>query len=299
LTPITDSVSRQVRAQYEAHPYPRWINMWLDKSVKQSLAMSIRGQAPDFDMASWPARPRVLVAGCGTGLHPLTLAARHPECEITAIDLSLASLAYATRKQQEFGITNVTFGHADLAALDTGLEPFDFIDAVGVLHHMNAPLDGWRRLRGLLKPTGIMRIGLYSAKARRLVVRARELIADRKLPSTNEAIRAFRQAILEEPDLEQLQALAGWADFFRMGDFRDLIFHVQEHRFEIPDLVAALDALALEFGGFSIRARTTVQEFRKINPDPAAWLDLDRWHRFEQDHPDTFRAMYQFYCLPR
>jgi hypothetical protein len=28
--------------------------------------------------------------------------------------------------------------------------------------------------------------------------------------------------------------------------------------------------------------------------DAADELDLDQWHRFETDHPDTFRGMYVF-----
>ena len=43
--------------------------------------------------------PDILIAGCGTGQHSLITASRFSECHVTAVDFSLASLAYAKRKQ--------------------------------------------------------------------------------------------------------------------------------------------------------------------------------------------------------
>ena len=42
--------------------------------------------------------PSILVAGCGTGQHSIGTASRFSSCHVTAVDLSLASLAYAQRK---------------------------------------------------------------------------------------------------------------------------------------------------------------------------------------------------------
>ena len=44
-------------------------------------------------------------------------------------------------------------------------EKFDIIESAGVLHHMSEPMTGWRVLTDLLKPSGLMRIGLYSELA--------------------------------------------------------------------------------------------------------------------------------------
>ena len=56
---------------------------------------------------------------------------------------------------------------------------FDFIEASGVLHHLADPWEGWRVLLSLLRPGGTMQVGLYSELARRNIVAARALIAER------------------------------------------------------------------------------------------------------------------------
>ena len=42
----------------------------------------------------------------------------------------------------------------------------DVIESSGVLHHLHDPQRGWRVLVSLLRPDGVMHIGLYSAAAR-------------------------------------------------------------------------------------------------------------------------------------
>ncbi|WP_180490095.1 class I SAM-dependent methyltransferase, partial [Escherichia fergusonii] len=84
---------------------------------------------------------------------------------ILAIDLSLSSLSYAIRKTKELGLANLRYAQADILALGNE-KTFDVVDSSGVLHHLKNPLAGWRRLAGLVRPGGLMHIGLYSATAR-------------------------------------------------------------------------------------------------------------------------------------
>jgi tetratricopeptide (TPR) repeat protein/SAM-dependent methyltransferase len=298
LTPINDAISRRVQAQYEEHPYPRWIATQAVDDVPRRLVDEITRHAMNFRDPGWPDQPKALVPGCGTGYHPLVLARRHPETDVLAVDLSLTSLAYAIRKQQELNIPNVRFCQADLLGLGTLDERFDYIDCAGVLHHLESPMDGWRVLSGLLKPGGVMRIGLYSELARKPVVKAREKIAALGVGSTPTEIRNFRQAIMNDPELAELRTLASTtADFYSMGGIRDLIFHEQEHRFDLPTIKQHLETLGLEFGGFLLHDRDVVREFHSKHPTSQEWLDLDCWARFEAEHPNTFYRMYQFYCL--
>mgnify|MGYP006225844689 CR=1 FL=1 len=53
--------------------------------------------------------PNILIAGCGTGQHSITTAARFNASKVLAIDLSLSSLAYAKRKTKEFAIENIEY----------------------------------------------------------------------------------------------------------------------------------------------------------------------------------------------
>jgi 2-polyprenyl-3-methyl-5-hydroxy-6-metoxy-1,4-benzoquinol methylase len=300
LTPIQNAVSQRVRAQYEEHPYPQWINIQSVDDRNERLVDEIAQHALNFRDPGWPERPKVLVPGCGTGYHPLSLARKHPETDVLAVDLSRTSLAYAIRKQEELGFSNVRFCQADVLCLGELSERFEYIDCAGVLHHLESPLEGWRVLSELLKPGGVMRIGLYSELARQTIVAARRQIAAMGIPSTPSAIRNFRHSIMYDPELAELQSLARTtADFFSMGDIRDMIFHVQEHRFTLPMIQQSLNTLGLEFGGFLLADRDVARKFHALNPARSQWLDLNVWAAFEAQHPNTFHAMYQFYCLKR
>ena len=73
-----------------------------------------------------------------------------------AVDLSLASLAYAQRKSNELSFTNIDYLQADILHLHQMGKEFDIIESAGVLHHMDEPMAGWRVLVDLLKPGGLM-----------------------------------------------------------------------------------------------------------------------------------------------
>ena len=82
-------------------------------------------------------------------------------------------------------------------------------------------------------------------------------------------------------------------DFYAMSACRDLLFHVREHQHTLPEIAAFLAEQGLQFLGFEIDRRV-LAAYAERNPDDPAGLDLERWHRFEVDHPGLFAAMYQF-----
>ena len=69
---------------------------------------------------------------------------------------------------------------------------------------------------------------------------------------------------------------------------------MQEHRFTLPQLKAALQRLGLVFIGFALEPAVLADYARRF-PEDRARNDLDRWHRFETERPDTFARMYQFW----
>ena len=75
---------------------------------------------------------------------------------------------------------------------------------------------------------------------------------------------------------------------------RDLIFHVQEHRFTLPQIKKCLDELGLKFCGFT--KKDTISNFRKLHGEEADIYDLALWHQYEESNPQTFAGMYQFWC---
>jgi SAM-dependent methyltransferase len=213
---------------------------------------------------------------------------------VLAVDLSAASLAYARRRADELGIGNVEFLQADLLDLGRLDRHFDVIESVGVLHHLAEPAAGWRVLRGLLAPGGFMKVGLYSELARRSVVAARALIAARGDPPTVAGIRAARAAIMALPADAPARGVVASGDFYSTSGVRDLLFHVQEHRFTLPEVAALIDRLGLEFLGFVLDDEV-LRDYREAEPGDPAGVSLTGWARYEDARPGTFGEMYQFW----
>ena len=210
-----------------------------------------------------------------------------------AIDLSLSSLAYAKRQTEELGITSIKYMQGDILKLKKLDKQFDIIESVGVLHHMDNPMDGWTALVDCLKEGGLMRIGLYSELARQQIVEIRKEIAQLGTGSGDADMKSFREMLIhsEKKDYKKIRS---WSDFYSLSELRDLLFHVQEHRFTIPQIRHCLEELGLKFCGFTNKA--LLQKFRKSNAGPKALYDLDLWHIYEETNPNTFTSMYQFWC---
>jgi len=236
----------------------------------------------------------VLVAGCGTGLGAIEFAREARHIRILAVDLSLASLSYAKRMAQVLGVTNIEFAQADINRLGSIGRDFDFIDASGVLHHLADPWAGWRVLLSLLRPGGTMQVCLYSALARQNVIAGRALVAERGYRPIPEDIRNCREAIMGADNGSLLKSLARADDFYSTSEFRDMLFHVQEHQITLPEIKSFLVENKLEFACFNLD-QATLRQFSARFPGQSTLLNLDCWHRYEVEVPSTFLGMYQFW----
>lgn len=272
---ISDAVSIKVSSQYEENPYPRWKS--LDKTNPKSNE--------PFEM---------LIAGCGTGQHAITSAISYPNAHILAIDFSKNSLAYAIRKADELKISNIAFLQADLLDLEALNRTFDLIESVGVLHHLEDPVRGWRILTQLLKSQGRMEIGLYSEIARQDVLAAKTFINTKKYCPTFAGIRQCRQAIFALSPSDPVYGLSLGLDFYSLSACRDLLFHVQEQCFTLQQISHILEELGLKFLGFEIRDKSILKKYREQFSDDPLGLSLEHWQQFEDENPQTFLGMYLF-----
>ena len=294
LGKISDDVSCKVRTQYEENPYPRWIKTGIPSKAKSISEVCVEENIYlHSESIKKVINPNVLVAGCGTGQHSIYISSRFSNCQVTAIDLSLASLAYAKRKTTELGITNLKYLQADILELNQLEQKFNIIDAVGVLHHMAKPMAGWRILTNLLHPGGLMRIGLYSELAQKHILEAQKEITLMKIGASKSEMREFRQIILDSNNKNNQRLIKSY-DFFSLSMFRDLIFHVQDHRFNIPQIKNCLDELNLKFCGFT--TKDAISNLKKFRGKDADIYDLELWHQYEKNNPQTFTEMYQFWC---
>jgi hypothetical protein len=96
-----------------------------------------------------------------------------------------------------------------------------------------------------------------------------------------------------------------WPDFHSASLLRDLCFHVQETRYDIPGIKALLDGLPLRFLGFEFpRGHAQKQDlnapafqaYAKAHPNDKTMADLDRWAALEAKNPALFPG-YAFWLL--
>lgn len=156
-----DAKTNIVRQFYEQAPFPGY-------RPRDSLeALRTRARRSEFarllDAAIAPDA-RVLEIGCGTGQTSLYLASA--ERIVVAADVTRASLELGAAAARLFGVAGVQFVETDLH--HPGLRPgaFDVVYTSGVLHHTSDPRRAFEAILPLLRPGGMIVVGLYNAFAR-------------------------------------------------------------------------------------------------------------------------------------
>lgn len=280
-TVINDNVSKMVKDMYEENPYPRW----------DYIAMAGKTIATEDEID-------ILSAGCGTGQQSHSYADNYPNAHFMGVDLSMSSLAYAIRQSRIFKKRNLLFEQGDILELDKLDKKYDHIFCTGVLHHMDDPEAGLAVLRNILKPNGTMLLAYYSERARAAVVSAREYIAEKEYGSDADGIRQFRRDVLllsqNDSPPAFIKNISATPDFYSLSECRDLVFHVQEHRYTIPELLEMLKRQNLEFIEFRLGNKNLEKHFKERFPQESDIKDPMKWHVYEQENPNTFAGMYVF-----
>lgn len=290
-----DPTSRAVRAQYEEHPYPRLLSVHHKPPAR--LPALLRQIAPTAQDLPDPDPVRILIAGCGTGQQVIAARTRYRNPKILAIDLSRASLGVAARQLAARGLSDgVRLAQADLLALTELDEVFDVVECGGVLHHLAKPVAGLRVLVERLGPRGLLKLGVYSERARADVVAARELLAQAGVGASDDEIRRGRQLLLDLPCDHPAYPVVWSPDFSSLSGARDLLLHACEHRYTLERLDSELRAVGLEVLAFQHADARPSRWYAERFPGDLEQRDLERWAGVEHDHPECFRGMYQLWC---
>ncbi len=247
-----NTTNLQVRDQYENYPYP---------PLGPALGFPLLASIDYVRCVLWPRRQslkglRVLDAGCGTGHTAVELAGRYSDIEVVGLDLSMASLDVARRRAERAGVgANLTFRQGaveDIATLGLGTQPFDYIVSSGVLHHLADPVTGARALSSHLAPDGAIGLMVYAPHGRHGVYVLQELF--RRLAGTRplpEQITVARAILTGLPADHPFRA-KNFADHDWGGDagLVDLLLHVQDRSFTVPELRQMLNDAGLHIARF-------------------------------------------------
>ena len=205
---------------------------------------------------------RILDAGCGTGSGTDYLIHQNPGAEVTAIDLSEKALEVAQERCNRSGVIAkhdkpVNFYNLKLEEATTLKGEFDFINCVGVLHHLPEPDKGIQALAKKLKPGGILHIFVYAELGRweiSLMQKAIALLQGDQRGNYRDGVKVGRDIFANLPEnnriLQQEQKL--WSlENFRDEAFADMYVHPQEIDYNVETLFELIDASGLDFVGFS------------------------------------------------
>ncbi|OAB59941.1 hypothetical protein AY600_04040 [Phormidium willei BDU 130791] len=250
-------ISAAVRQLYNTYPFPpeplldtpppgyNWRWHW------QAAYNFCTGRKPPRDDV------QILDAGCGTGVGTEYLVHLNPQAQVTGIDLSEEAVNVARERCRRSGAERVTLQNLslyDIGQLDTR---FDYINCVGVLHHLPDPVAGIQALARQLKPGGLMHVFVYAELGRREIYLAQQalgLLQGGDHDNFKEGVRLGRQLFQALPDTNRLvvEDKRRWSlENHRDANFADMYLHPQEVDYNIETLFGLIDASGLSFVGFS------------------------------------------------
>ena len=258
----TDAATPVVGAFYDRFPYPgdplqdgpppgynwRWC-------VDSAWAFAF-GALPPRDSAG--ERPwRILDAGCGTGVSTDYLCHLNPGSRVLAVDISPGTLAVAEERTRRSGaagqVRELRIAQRSLLDLDEEGE-FDYINSVGVLHHLDRPEEGLRSLARRLAPTGLLHLFLYADGGRWEIHRTQRALALLGAGTGAEGLRLGRELLGSLPADNRLRRHheERWAlDTAADANFADMYLHPQETSYHLERLFAFIASGGLQFAGFS------------------------------------------------
>ena len=253
-----DAATPVVSAFYDRFPFPgdplqdgpppgynwRWCHL--------SVLAAVHGVVP-----AGSERPRILDAGCGTGVSTDYLCHLNPGSDVLGIDISEGALTVARERLQRSGaaaqVSALRQEQRSLLDLDDE-GPFDYINSVGVLHHLDQPEAGLRSLAGRLAPDGLLHLFLYADAGRWEIHRTQQALTLLDVGTGSEGLRLGRELfeILPEGNRLARHHRERWAvDCAADANFADMYLHPQETSYNLERLFRFIGTAALHFAGFS------------------------------------------------
>ncbi|MGK7921004.1 MAG: class I SAM-dependent methyltransferase [Trichodesmium sp.] len=250
---------------------------------------------------------RILDAGCGTGSSTDYLVHLNSQASVVGIDLSSSALKVAKERCSRSGASRVSFNHLSIYDVGKIEGVFDFINCVGVLHHLPDPIRGIQNLALKLAPGGIMHIFVYAELGRweiRLMQQAIAILQGNERGNYQKGVKLGREIFASLPEDNRLVKYekAKWA-FENQRDecFADMYVHPQEIDYNIDTLFELIEASGLEFLGFSNPEYWDINRLLAKSPELTEKVnglgERDRYRLIELLDPEI--SHYEFFlCRP-
>ena len=306
----SDAATPVVSAFYDRFPYPgdplqdgpppgyNW--RWCIDSVVAAVHGSLPPRPADGGDRFW----RILDAGCGTGVSTDYLCHLNPGAEVLALDISAGALDVARERTRRSGaagrVRELRVERRSLLDL-AGEGPFDAINSVGVLHHLDQPLEGLRSLASLLRPGGVLHLFLYADGGRWEIHRSQRALGLMGVGNGGEGLRLGRELFRVLPEANRLRRHheSRWAlDTAADANFADMYLHPQETSYDLARLMALVEASGLHFAGFSnpevwdparLLSGELLERARALSP-------REQWDLVEALDPDI--SHFEFFLTP-
>ncbi|MCU7932126.1 MAG: class I SAM-dependent methyltransferase [Candidatus Thiodiazotropha sp. (ex Codakia rugifera)] len=241
-----DKITTEVRAFYEAYPYPPEGQVDCD-GYHGSLLLSYLQRS-----AGKLTRLQLLEAGCGRGVNLQAMAGRQTEVDFTGIDINRIAVQEAAQRSKRLGLVNLQFLLADL--LDRQSLPgvsggYDIILSYGVLHHLSDPLQGLQHLTDLLASDGVIALmldGSYGRQPLDRYLQALDLIQPMSQSGSDRLPLARALAHAAEEQLFKGNYWQGTSHVDKI-EFADRCLHVHQTSYDLTALWQLLDSAGLRF----------------------------------------------------
>ena len=247
----TSDVQHRVTRQYEEFPYPsrdprdeqsRLIGTWLDDIglINHHCFRGERRFENDF---------RVLVAGGGTGDGTIFLAEqlRGTNARIVHLDVSESSIAIAQERARIRGLSGIEWISESIVDLPKlALGEFDYVNCVGVLHHLESPERGLDALLSALAPDGALGLMVYGQIGRTGVYQLQSLLRtlNTGLDNTSAKLRNTKAVLASLPKRNWfMRGEDLHPDHHSGGDagIVDLLLHSKDRAYTVPQLYEWLE----------------------------------------------------------
>ncbi len=283
---------KQVQDQYIDYPYP--LRNPEDEKTRIILVGSfylgeinhwLFGGEEDFK-----DNFRILVAGAGTGDAVICYAEqlKNTNAEIVYLDFSKASMTIAQERAKIRNLKNIKWVNDSILNIpNLKLGKFDYINCVGVLHHLEFPDLGLKILKDSLSAKGGMDLMVYAHYGRTGVYHIQKLMqmVNKNITSRTEEVKNGWAVINSLPATNWYKlGNSVPSDHILFGDvgMYDLFLHKQDRSYTIPQVYELVEEAGLNFVDFNDPYNRLILRLENYIKDPTLLEELKKREIIEQ-----------------